>query len=262
LLTRSRLVSARIYDDDFPRAALSGGPFVSYIDFILDLFGASIVGYWPLNELSWVVAQDHSPRRNRGVYSGVTLASNLLPPLIGGRAPYFDGVAGYCNILSPDLSAEFDGNHGSLILWGKVSALADWTDGIQTRLAQIYVDGNNFINVEKRSINNNLQVQRVGSGIADTVNLVPVSETGWMNIGLTWDVISDELKMYYAGAQVGLTQTGLGTWTTASLVGAVIGASSTTPTGPFKGWLGHGLLLDRAATPAQMSLVYGRGVSP
>ena len=60
--------------------------------------------------------------------------------------------------------------------------------------------------------------------------------------------------MYYAGAQTGATQTGLGTWAgTFDTNRALIGASNKTPIAVWDGWIDEVALFDYALSPDEMA---------
>ncbi len=75
----------------------------------------------------------------------------------------------------------------------------------------------------------------------------------YKSLVITVDKAADQLKGYVAGAQVGSTVTGLGNWAGAlAATSTLIGAVSTAPSGLIKGTIAHVILLNRAATLAEI----------
>lgn len=174
----------------------------------------SPIAYWPLTELSGLVADNAEGTAARdGTYSGVTLDS-ADGPIVGTRAGRWDGVNDYCNIYSASLNGVFNGAEGSLVAWVKVFDAGVWTDGSARVVVRIGADSTNYYQLWKNSTNNQLIYQR-WSGIQDVVVQSSVSPTAWFNMAVTWSQAADQFKAYYNGVQVGVTQTGLGAWTLA-----------------------------------------------
>jgi hypothetical protein len=97
---------------------LGGG--LSYTQKVKNLFGASLIGYWPLWETSGAVAEDVSGNGHHGQYAGVTLGGETNP-LTGKPAPVWDGDNGryiYLNEsgVTPSLS------EGAVVLLVKPAA--------------------------------------------------------------------------------------------------------------------------------------------
>ena len=65
------------------------------------------------------------------------------------------------------------------------------------------------------------------------------------------------MRGYYNGIQVGTDQTGLAVW--AGSLGAnttLIGAATKVPATVWNGWISYAAILNREATPAEISAVY------
>jgi hypothetical protein len=219
-----------------------------YINKILSTFGSSLIGYWPLNEHSGSVALDWSGNNRHGSYTGVDLAQAG----IGDRqaSPYFDGVNDYVNLYSAGLVSAFNGAEGTLLLWGKVFSWA--TIAATQYLARLAVDTNNLIYL-RRSTTDNRLIFTYTATTSKTVNIDGITTPNFFSMGCTWSKSADKFIGYFAGAQAGTPQTGLGTWS-GSLAAAstALGVFSTSPTGNWKGWLAHAALLNRPATAAEM----------
>jgi len=71
----------------------------TYIDKVLSIQPANLIGYWPMNDASGAVALDYSGQGNNGAYTGVSLA-NAPGPDGGNSCPLFDGTSDFNNIYS------------------------------------------------------------------------------------------------------------------------------------------------------------------
>lgn len=224
-----------------------------YTDKIRDLFGSSVVAYWPQSEPSGTVALDHSGNGRNGAYTGTTLGVAGIGD--GLTAASFDGTTSFNNIHSASLAAAFNPLEGTLMAWAKVSGSGVWTDGASRMVGHFYVDANNRVFIGRQAVNNRIEVRYTAGGTLKQVLVDSLSSTGWMHWAVTWSAGSDQLKAYLNGAQTGSTQTGLGTW-----VGALdanttaVGAFNTVATGAWSGSIAHAVLLNRVATPAEISI--------
>jgi len=222
---------------------------------LLSLFGSSIVAYWPLWEASGSVAYDISGNGRNGSYTGVTLGQPGIGD--GHTCPQFDGANDYANVYSASLNTAFPRTAGSILMWAKVSAAGVWTDGTLRRLFDFFIDGNNFLILARTATNNQMQLSYRANGAA-TENIITSAYplTTWLHLAGTWDSVADEFK-FYVNANLIDTTTTIGGALTGNLssVQAVLGATSTVPSGVWDGYLAHALLLDRAATPAEIAMV-------
>lgn len=211
----------------------------TYFDKVKTIAPANLIGYWPMSELSGSVATDYSGRGNHGAYTGVTLGQ---PGIGDGRTcPLFDGTNDFNNIYSAALASDFNASEGSLWGWMKVGAAGVWTDGTIDSLATLVVDGNNRIEIFKTATNNQLQFRyRAGGTSKDVTSTALNGSIAFFHIAITWSVAADQMKAYINGAQVGTTQTGLGTWA-GSLAAAstLLGAGGTLPSTPSNGYQAH-----------------------
>jgi hypothetical protein len=224
---------------------------------ILNLFGASMIAYWPLWEPSGSIANDISGNARNGSYTGVTLGQPGIGD--GHTCPLFDGAADLVNVYSAGLAGAFSGAAGSLMAWGKVSGAGVWTDGVARYLVRFAVDANNYISLEKRTVNNTLRALYSAGGAAKGGSPA-FSGLTWFHFAITWDKnagADGEVLVFLNGAQSGVTQTTLGVWNGAlAATTTVIGALNTTPSSVWSGLLAHVLVLDRAATPTEIASVY------
>ena len=215
-----------------------------------DLFGSSIIGYWPGNEPSGSIAYDLSGRGFHGAYTGVTLGQ----PGIGDglTCPLYDGIGDYNNVYSEGLNSAFNNAEGTIAIWAKVSGVGVWTDATARGAISIGADGNNRVRITRTTTNNQMSLVYAANAAFETVN-VTVSSLDWMHFVLTWSVSADQVKAYYNGGQTGSTLGTLGVWAGAiAATHCVIGASFTTSQ-YWDGYAAHGFILNRAATPAEVA---------
>lgn len=226
----------------------------SYSEKLRRLFGSSIVSYLPLWEPAGAtVAADISGRGYNGAPTAVTFGAAGIGD--GSTAASFDGSTSFIDWYSAGLASAFNASEGTLMIWAKVSAAGVWTDTTVRVLGLLSSDGvsQNYIRIIKNSINNQLVFTYRAGNVNKAVTKSSVTTTGWMALGLTWSVSADEVKAYFGGVQEGTTQTGLGTWAGAlQSTAALIGALSAVPANVWSGPLAHALLLNRAATDAEM----------
>lgn len=221
---------------------------------LLRLFGRSIIGYWPMGEQApSVYAFDQSRNRFHGIYKNVTLGQ----PGIGDglTAPLYDGTNDYNNIYSAGFAGAFNNQEGTFAAWVKMANVGVWTDATTRRVVTIRADVNNLVFINRNTTNN----QWAGGYVAGGTNKQNVYSNGaniginWFNIAITWSKSADQVKTYFNGSP-GTTQTGLGIWAGAlAATFTVIGASVTTPSNVWSGNIAHALVLNRAATPAEVA---------
>lgn len=206
------------------------------------------IAYWILGEHAPdTTAVCQSDRNQNGTHVGVTLGNVGIGD--GQVCPSYDGTNDYTDVDTAALVSAFDGDEGTALIWGKMSAGGIWTDGSNRYALSLIVDGNNYIFLRKNVANNTLGWYYTAGGVAEAVTLGALVTTGWMSIALTWSSAADEVKAFYNGAQTGLTQAGLGVWA-GSLVTATIGAYNTAPASAWSGYLAHCALWDSALAPA------------
>src|SRR3990167_6786765 len=224
---------------------------ISYTKKIKNLFGNSIIGYWVGDEPNGAVAIDESGLGFNGAYTGVTLGQpgagdGLTCPLYDGVSDFMQPPAGFRTAFTP---AEY-----SCLLWFWPFNIGVWTDAAARVAIRILVDANNTSNIQKSSTNNTLQWQDIASATVKTVTLAAQSFLVPNHLGLTVSRSADQMKAYFNGAQTGATQTGLGTWVGTPIANnTLVGAGSITPTFITNGYVSHAIVLNRAATPAEVA---------
>ena len=221
---------------------------------IQNLFGSSLIGYWPGAEAGaspLPSALDYSGRSFHGAYTGVTLGQpgagdGNTCPLYDGSTSYMQPPAGFRTAFT---SAEY-----SFLLWFWPFNVGVWTDAAARVMIRVLVDANNTANIQKSSTNNTLQWQDIAGATVKTVTLATQSFLVPNHLGLTVSRSADQMKAYFNGAQTGATQTGLGTWVGIPIAAnTLVGAGSTTPTFITNGYVAHAIVLNRAATPAEVA---------
>ncbi|MCK9602592.1 MAG: hypothetical protein M0R06_26330 [Sphaerochaeta sp.] len=242
------------------RRLLLGGGRRTYLQTVRRICGGSLIAYWPLSEQAGDVAFDRSGRGHNGAYTGVTLASGLAP----GRtlAPAYNGTDAFTNIYSAGLAGAFNGAKGTVLIWAKVGAAGAWTDGATRRTVLLRADGNNSISIDKSNTDNYVYFAYGAGGTVDTVLYNGLGgNTGWMMLGLSWDKAADQVKAYAQGAQVGATQTGLGTWSGAlAATLTTLGATGTAVNNPWSGLLAHAIVCNVALSPVAIEQLYRAGL--
>ena len=212
------------------------------------------IAYWPQWEGAGAVAYDLSGNARNGAYTGVDLGQVGIGD--GRVCPWYDGANDYNNVYSAGLAGAFNGAEGSVMVWARVNAAAVWTDGAIRRALHLQADGTNRIYLARSSTNNQFDLVYIAGGTTKQVNMAGLSTVGWMCLALTWNLaagVNGEMKAYAQGAQVGTTQTALGTWAGAlAATLCCIGATSTTPTNVWQGWVAHACIWDRALAPAEV----------
>lgn len=229
--------------------AQSGNPALRYTNKVKAL---GPIAYWPQAEPSGTTIVDESGNGRNGTYVGVTLGQ---PGIGDGRtAAGYDGVTSYGNIYSASLAGAWNGQELTISTGVRITDAGIWADVLSHRFVYISVDANNRVYLEKQGIPGNLLCAYVAGGTLKAVSWASGSPTTWLHVAITASKTADQMKFYVNGAQVGTTQTGLGTW-----VGALastlccIGAQNTTPTNAHKGVAAHTAIFNRALSAAEIA---------
>lgn len=237
-----------------PVYVVSGSLGQTYTQKVQGTAAANLIGYWPMDESSGTVALDASGNGRNGAYK----ASG--EPLLGqtgigdGRTcPLFDGTNDYNNIYSASLAGAFNGAEGTIACWCKVAAAGTWTDATDRRPISLRVDANNRLNVNKTATNNQVGSTYVAGGTSKGVSFTTAGPLTFFHLALTWSKSADQLKFYVNGAQVGTTQTGLGTWAGALAVGTTaVGGSDLIGGNPWSGAIAHAAIWTTPLSAAQI----------
>jgi hypothetical protein len=183
-----------------------------------------------------------------GDYTGVTLGQ---PGPAGLNAVAYDGSNDYVNIYSAVFNSLFDPSVGTAIVFAKVSGAGVWSDGINRRWLELYVDANNYVRLTKNAADV-ITMQYNAGGTLE--NSQPSDQpTDWFMLAITWNKANDRVRFYLNGDQVGVDSTGLGVW--AGNLGettTLIGASTTAPLTVWDGSIGPVTVLTGEATAAEL----------
>ncbi len=213
------------------------------------------IAYWMQAESSGSVSIDdvNSPAQD-GAYTGVTLGQ---PGIGDGRtSPFYDSANDFNNVFSASLQGAFNPSEGTLMCWIRVFNAAIWTDGLRHYACLFGADGaTNVAYIRKSTANNTIDFVYAANGTVEIVSPAGITSTDFIQAAITWSVAADEVRAYLDGAQVGVTQNGLGVWVGAfNAVRAVFG--STAGSGAFTPWggnLAHGIPWDRPLAPAEVA---------
>jgi len=209
------------------------------------------IAYWIMGEASGTTALDATGNSRTGAYTAVTLGQTGIGD--SRTSASFDGSTSYVNIYTASLAGAFNGQEGSMSIWGKVSGSGVWTDAAARRLIYLAVDANNRISFVKPTANNEIDWLYNAGGTSKAGGVVSFSPTAFFHLGLTWSKAADQVKFYVNGVQSGATVTGLGTFagslaTTTTLIGAI----SQAPANVWSGTLAHAAVWTTPLSAAQM----------
>jgi len=229
-----------------------------YLSALRSIFGSSLIGLWLQNEQAGSVCRDYSPYAHNGTYSGVTLAAARGPR--GLFAPSYDGANDYTNIYSASLVSAFNGQEGTVIAWARVSGAGVWTDGVSHDVVNLQADASNYVVIRKATANNTIALRYGAGGVDKSVYWASGGTLTWACYAITWSKSANQVAAYINSGPTG-TATGLGTWAgSPASTTTNIGAFSTTPVNPWSGLIGPVILLNRAATPAEIAAAYNAGL--
>lgn len=224
-----------------------------YYQKVKNLFGSSLIGYWPLDETSGLIATDNSGNGFNGAYNNkVVLAQAGIGD--GKTAAAFDGTA-VCNIYSAGYAGAFNRDEGTLSLWFKISDPTVWSDG-QLRVAfEVKTDDNlNGIHIAKNTPNNQIQVAYIGNNVSRTVQY-DLGDTNWHHSLLTWSKAANQFCAYLDGVPDASNPQTRNNWTASALKTSLqcIGAYDSSPieTLAFKGLIAHAAIGNSPLTAAQ-----------
>lgn len=218
---------------------------LEYYENLQALQASDLIAHWPLWEASGGVFLDESGNGHTGVAHGWTWGQTGIGD--GRSSVLLDGVNDYGDLSASGLEAAFNGSAGTLFAW--VYLHSDTAFRVAVRLA---ADGSNFVQVHKPAADGYLAMRyRAGGTQHDVLTAVPTGT--WLPVALTWSAAAGELKAYVNGAQVGSTQTGLGTWA-GTLDYAMVG-SFYQALNVWNGKLAHVALWAVPLTAAQIAVI-------
>lgn len=211
------------------------------------------IAYWPMAEPSGSVALDESGNGRTGAYTAVTLGAAGIGD--GRTAASFNGATSFNNVYTPSLAAAFGAAEGTLAGWMQASGAGFWSDTVTTRrMAYFLADTNNRVYLQKTTTPNQLTAVYIAGGTNKSINFATGAPLAFFHFALTWSKAADQFKFYIAGAQVGSTATGLGTWAGAlSSTNATIGCGGIGPFNVHDGSLAHVAVWNTPLSAAQVA---------
>lgn len=210
-------------------------------NYINKLLSYDPTAYWPMNELAGAVAYDLSGNGHDGAYTGVTLGEPGIGD--GNPCPRFDGVNDILNVHSAGLATAFDGDEGTVMMWGKVINAAEWP-AADTRPLDFREDAENRFYFSKES---NQLLYRFEAGNTERDGVQATTTLNWFHMAMTWSIAASSVRFYFNGERFGATlgtNAWVGTLTVAS-IGAYPG-----PLLQWDGWLAHAALWAGTVLPA------------
>lgn len=204
---------------------------------IVSVRPGSLYAYWPMWEPSGTDVQDYSGNGDRATSTGLGVR-NPGPDGVH-QASAFNATPSHVNLLSAEFASRFNGAEGTCLLWGQAASAGQWTDGIIRFLFRLMVDGSNYLDIYKNSVNNNLILNLVSGGFSNGANWNDIDPgVAWFVLGMTWSKTANEVKGYYQGEQKGATTALTGVWAGAP-VEVLLGAYTTAALFPWLGYLAH-----------------------
>lgn len=200
---------------------------------ILSIKPAGLIFFGPLNETSGTTANDLSAQNNDGTYRAATML-NKGTFLTGEPCPQFAPADGDYVNLPAGFFADFNLDEYCILQFLRVRAAGVWTDGTVRSANQMRRDNDNRSQISRTTTNNQLRFLHIAGGTVDAV-FATLSTTDWFMVTQRVSRSEDTMKAYVNGAQVGTTQTGIGT--AGGAIGtAVIGAGFVPSTDTWDGF--------------------------
>ena len=168
---------------------------------------------------------------------------------MGMSSAGYDGLTSFNNVFSAALATAFNGTEFTFLLWNRWTA-AVLTDGNARVLAEINVDGNNFVRFQRDAVNNQFSLRRNGGGTLE-VTVFTSASTAFQTFAMTVSETAGEAKNYLNGLQQGVTHTPIGAWA-GVLATAVLGAINLVPNNVVDGLLAPAALWTTPLTAAQL----------
>jgi len=223
------------------------------LDVLSMLYPQQQIGLWILDDNGLAQVKDRSRQQNHGVYSGTGVTLNQ-PGHRNTSSALFDGSAGYANVYSAGLAADFNTEELTAAILVRMLSSTPWTDGNAHYFLRLGVDANNFISLWKSTSNNTLASDYRAGATVKQITVAAQADLDWFLLVMTVSKAADQYKLWKRspldgarGMQIGSTLTGLGTWSGALAASlCVLGASITTPSNVHSGWLLGGALWTKA----------------
>lgn len=233
-------------------AGISGYVTVITNDNSLTISSSTTVGVGVSFTYTREISTDLSGRNHTGLYRNVTLGQFGIGD--GNTTAAYNGTTSFDNLYSAGLNTDFNNAEGTLLAWAQITSAGVWTDATQRVVARFAADANNRVQFDRTSTNNQIRVTYAANSVVKNITSTALNGSlDYFCLAITWSASADQAKGYLNGLQISATQTGLGTWAGAlGSTSAIIGASVTTPSTLWSGVIGPVLLLNRAATAAEV----------
>jgi len=164
-----------------------------------------LIGHWKMDESSGFTAADSGGYVNDGTLEDMN-GNEWTAGLLGG-ALEFDGDNDYIDV--GDVGDEIDVTKGTVSGWVELNS-----SSTTSTLFRAAADGNNFISLHWKADDSAFAMRYYANGVQKFVDipsaLIDEDDGKQHFVALTWDKATDEVKVFYDGAQYGSTQTGLG----------------------------------------------------
>lgn len=228
----------------------------AYTNKIKQIASANLIAYWPLADTSGTTATDESGNGRSGAYSNVVLGQ---PGIGDGRpsAQFTIAASGWMNAYSASLAAAWNGQEFTIAYWCKPTS---WSGSPFHRPFTFRADGNNQITAGNGSANT-LTTTYIAGGTSKAINIT-TSTLAWFFYAITISKTADAMKVYFYDsatpatplAQIGSTQTGLGTYVgTLDPTLCQVGCAGATPMNFLDGWMQHVALWNTPLSLTQLA---------
>src|SRR3990167_2897975 len=168
------------------------------------VWDSNFKGVWHLPDGTTLSVADSTSNTNNGTNNSATAATGKID---GGAAT--DGTSQYVDVVA--IAGEFSGTAGTASFWINSTESRSFRDMLHFRDD---TGGNNHEVSFYRNSSGSVVRKYLAGGTSSSVSesASNILDGSWHNIVMTWNKNADEMKVYTDGAQVGSTQTGLGTW--------------------------------------------------
>lgn len=228
---------------------------MTYQQQIINLFGASLKGYWPLNEASGATAFDLSGNGYNGTYTDVTLAQPGIGD--GNTSAQFGLSTSQVDLYSTGFRDAITPKEFTMGIWIKMTA-AQWaatnqdtfmigrsTTGAQEYFALLKNNGGNRLDGEY-------------SPTSTKTLATTFTSSGWNQFVMTISDTNDRMRVYINGVQQGVDLTGIGTWGVPKIGKMLIGQWTSAGYGML-GYAAHAFFANGEATPEVVASSFFRG---
>ncbi|GAG32195.1 unnamed protein product, partial [marine sediment metagenome] len=173
-----------------------------------------------------------------------------------GKALDFDGTDDYVN--ADTASDDINTATGSVSAW--IRREFEDTVAVNPAVFDIRTDGNNNIQIYYNAGDDIWRFKYKAGGTSATVSQAPgvIPKDTWTHVVLTWDTGEDEVRGYVNGVEVGVKQTGLGTWSGA-VVYTYIGRFQSNAADIYDGLIDEVKIYPFALTEDEVKVEYNRG---